>query len=111
MTISWDDVGRRFADLVRPACILGLGVSVGVAPFVHADFALASLSAAAFGGLVGARSFENNAQIKAAVATSTATAQVATADKVTTVTSGVQPSVAPATAAPAPTPEPPHKMG
>ena len=71
--MNWDDTLRRFADMARPACIYFLGGSVGIAPFLHADVALAGLSAAAFGGLIGARSFENATQIKATASTTDGT--------------------------------------
>ena len=103
--MNWDDTMRRFADMARPACIYFLGGSVGVAPFLHADVALAGLTAAAFGGLIGARSFENATQIKATAST---TATVVTTPTTTaTQTQGVQ-NPAPVTDS-TPIPPQPHK--
>lgn len=78
-------------EAARPFVIVFLGVCIGVSLFVHVDSTALTIVAGLEGVFIGARSFENNAQIKANVATSTATASVATPDKVTTVTQGVQP--------------------
>lgn len=101
--MNYDDIFRRIADMARPACIYFLGGSVGLAPFLHADVALAGLSAAAFGGLIGARSFENATQIKATASTTSAT--VITPTATATQTQGVQ-NPAPVTDS-----SPPHKTG
>ncbi len=73
--MDWGIVCQRYADSARPTCIYLLGGSLGLGPFLHADIGLASLSAAAFGVLVGARSTENVFQTKADASVKTTTIQ------------------------------------
>ncbi len=89
--MNWDDIFRRTADMGRPAVIYATGAALTVGPFTHADLATLSLTLTAFLALIGARGAENITQIKATAATSVATSQTITPDKVTTTTVGPQP--------------------
>ncbi len=88
--MNWDDTFRRAADMARPFSIYSTGIALTAGPFVHADITTLGLTLTAFLALIGARGAENVAQIKATAATSIATSQTITPDKVTTVTKGPQ---------------------